>query len=106
MDKIVRDFAIGLVLLIILTPLGLLAVGEPFGEWGREELKERLGYVPPGFETLSGLWSAPLPVYAIPGGEPGESMAFSAAAYIFSAVIGVIVCISLLYIIGKRVARD
>ena len=103
MDKIVRDFAIGLVLLIILTPLGLLAVGEPFGEWGREELKERLGYVPSGFETLSGLWSAPIPVYAIPG---GESRTLSSAAYIFSAVIGAIACIGLLYMVGKRIARD
>ena len=28
MDKIIRNFAIGLVVLIILAPLGLLAVGE------------------------------------------------------------------------------
>ena len=33
MDKIIRNFAIGLVVLIILAPLGLLAVGETFGEW-------------------------------------------------------------------------
>ena len=38
MDKIVRNLAIGLTLLIILAPLGLLAVGETFGEWGPEEL--------------------------------------------------------------------
>jgi hypothetical protein len=106
MEKIVRDFAIGLVLLIILTPLGLLAVGEPFGEWGREELKEKLGYVPPGFEKLSGLWSAPIPDYAIPGGKSGEPMTLSAAAYILSAVIGVIVCIGLIYMVGTKIARD
>ncbi len=104
--KIVRNFAIGLALLIILTPLGLLAVGETFGEWGREELNEKLGYVPSGFEKLSGLWCAPIPDYAFPGGESGESMALSAAAYILSAVMGVIVCIGLLYVIGKRIARD
>ena len=33
MDKIIKNFAIGLVALIILAPLGLLAVGETFGEW-------------------------------------------------------------------------
>jgi len=34
MDKMTRNFAIGLVALIILAPLGLIAVGETFGEVG------------------------------------------------------------------------
>lgn len=104
MDKIIRNFAIGLVLLIVLAPLGLLAVGETFGEWGPEEVREKLGFVPPGLERLSGLWSAPLPDYALPGG--GDSMTVSAGAYILSAVIGVIICGGLLYFIGKKVAKD
>ncbi len=106
MDKMLRNFAIGLVLLIILAPLGLLAVGETFGEWGSEELKEKLGYVPHGLERLSSLWSAPLPDYAFPGGEASESMTSSAAAYILSAVIGVLACCGLLYLVGKKVAKD
>jgi len=105
MDNMVRNFAIGLVVLIILAPLGLLAVGETFGEWGSEELKEKIGYVPQGLEQLSSFWSAPLPDYAFPGGENSESMTLSAAAYILSAVIGVVVCGGLLYIVGKKVAR-
>jgi len=104
MDKIIRNFAIGLVLLIILAPLGLLAVGETFGEWGPDEVKEKLGFVPPGLEQLSSLWSAPLPDYAFPGA--GDSMTIAAATYILSAVIGVIVCGGLLYFVGKKVAKD
>jgi len=42
MDKLVRNLSIALVLLIILTPLGLLAVGETFGEWSTEEIEEKL----------------------------------------------------------------
>jgi hypothetical protein len=106
MDKIVRNFAAGLVLLIILAPLGLLAVGETFGEWGSEELREKLGYVPQGLEKLSPLWSAPMPDYALPGGESGESMTFSAVTYILSAVIGVVVCGGVLFLLGKKVAKD
>ena len=106
MDKIYRNFAVGLVLLIILAPLGLLAVGETFGEWGSEELKEKLGFVPLGLEKLSGLWNAPMPDYAFPGGEGSESMTKAAAAYILSAVIGVVACGGLLYFIGKKVAKD
>lgn len=104
MDKIIRNLAIGLVLLIVLAPLGLLAVGETFGEWSPEEVKEKLGFVPPGLEKLSGLWSAPLPDYALPGS--GDSMTVSAGAYVLSAVIGVIICGGLLYFIGKKVAKD
>jgi cobalt/nickel transport system permease protein/cobalt/nickel transport protein len=104
MDKLVRNLAIGLGLLIILAPLGLLAVGETFGEWSMEEVQEKLGFVPPGLEQLSSLWSAPLPDYAFPGG--GESMTVSAAAYIISAILGVLICGGLLYFVGKRVAHD
>jgi len=106
MEKMYRNFAIGLVLLIILAPLGLLAVGETFGEWGSEELKEKLGFVPQGLAKLSGIWNAPMPDYALPGGEGSESMTLSAGAYILSAVVGVVVCGGLLYFAGKRVAKD
>ncbi len=106
MDKMVRNFAIGLVLLIVLVPLGLLATGETFGEWGSIELKEKLGYVPRGLERLSSSWSAPLPDYALPGGESSGSMPFSAGAYVLSAIIGVVVCGGLLYLVGKRFARE
>jgi hypothetical protein len=101
---LVRNLAIGLGLLIILAPLGLLAVGETFGEWSVEEVQEKLGFVPPGLEQLASLWSAPLPDYAFPGG--GESMTVSAAVYIISAILGVLICGGLLYFVGKRVAHD
>jgi len=100
----VRNLAIGLGLLIILAPLGLLAVGETFGEWSVEEVQEKLGFVPPGLEQLSSLWSAPLPDYAFPGG--GESLTVSAVAYIISGILGVLICGGLLYFVGKRVAHD
>jgi hypothetical protein len=104
MDKIIKNFAIGLALLIILAPLGLLAVGETFGEWGPEEVKEKLGFVPPGLEQLSSLWSAPMPDYSLPG--IGDSMTAASAAYILSAVLGVVICGGLLYFVGKKVAKD
>jgi cobalt/nickel transport system permease protein/cobalt/nickel transport protein len=104
MDKTYRNLAIGLALLIVLVPLGLFAAGETFGEWGPQEVKERLGFVPPGMEQLSNFWKAPLPNYAFPGGH--ESTTAAAATYILSAVIGVAVCGGLLYLVGKRIAKD
>lgn len=103
MEKIYRNFAIGLVILIILAPLGLLAVGETFGEWGPDELKEKIGFVPQGLEKLSGIWNAPLPDYS----SPGEgSQTGKAGTYILAAVIGVVLCGGILFFVGKKVAKD
>jgi cobalt/nickel transport system permease protein/cobalt/nickel transport protein len=104
MDRTIRNFAIGLILLIVLAPLGLLAAGEAFGEWGPEEVKEKLGFVPPGLEEFSNFWHAPLQDYALPGGN--QSTTAAAATYILSALIGVVICGGILYFVGKRVARE
>ncbi len=103
MDKTVRNLGIGLLILIVFVPLGLLAVGETFGEWGTEELEEKLGFVPPGLEDLAPMWSAPIPDYAIPGDESQTGMV---AAYYLSALLGVVISAGLLYFIGKKIAQD
>jgi hypothetical protein len=102
MDTTIKNMLIGLVILIILTPLGLLATGETFGEWGLEELKEKLGFVPKGLEEQSAIYNAPLPDYAVPGHESGTSLSIG---YIASAIIGVVVCAGLLYVVGKSIAK-
>jgi hypothetical protein len=104
MDKMIRNLTIGLVLLIILAPLGLLAAGTAYGEWAPDELKDKVGFVPPGLEELSGIWNAPMPDYSISGAE--GSMTLSSAAYILSAIIGVVICGGLLYFIGKKAAKN
>lgn len=104
MDKLIRNFTIGLGLLIILAPLGLLAVGEAFGEWGPEEFQQKVGFIPQGLQQLSGLWNAPMSDYSLPGAE--DSMTFSSIAYILSAVIGVVISGGLLYFVGKKIAND
>jgi hypothetical protein len=103
MDKTIKNLTIGLLILIVFVPLGLLAVGETFGEWGTEELEEKLGFVPPGLEQLAPLWSAPVPDYALPGDESETGIV---AAYYLSAILGVAICAGLLYFVGKRVAKD
>ncbi len=68
--------------LALLTPLGLLAPGSAWGEWGSDEVKSMLGYVPAGMAKFSELWRAPLPDYAVPGLGDTEG-------YILSAVVGI-----------------
>lgn len=102
-DKNIRDMVIGLFILAILTPFGLLASGDAFGEWGLNDLKEKLGYAPSGMEKLSSTYSAPMPDYSLPGTEGSTG---SALNYILSAVLGIILCAGVLYLLGKRIARN
>jgi hypothetical protein len=103
MEKIYRNFAIGLLILAVLAPLGILAVGETFGEWSPGQLKEKIGFVPQGLEKLSGIWNAPLSDYGVPG---DESQTGKVGAYILAAVVGVIACGGILFFVGKKVAKD
>jgi PDGLE domain len=105
-DKMIRNLSLGLILLIIFAPLGLLAAGTAYGEWAPDELKDRIGFVPHGLEELSDLWHAPMQDYNIPKAPSFKDSKFvSSAGYILSAVIGVIVSGSFLYFIGKKAIK-
>jgi cobalt/nickel transport system permease protein len=81
-----RALWIGLAVLIVIVPIGLLAPGTAWGEWGAEELTGLgLTFIPQGMEKLSSLWSAPMPDYDVP------ALGNANLSYIFSAVVGIIV---------------
>ena len=90
--KLMTKLWLGLVAIIILSPLGLIIpayfhAGGAWGEWGSDEMTKLVGYVPKGLEKLSGLWSAPMPDYAFKGWEE-KGPAHLSFAYIVSAVVG------------------
>ncbi len=70
--------------ILILTPLGILAVGSAWGEWSPREVAGRIHAASPhGMERLSNIWRAPLSGYA---------PAFIGSArfgYLASAMVGV-----------------
>ena len=77
----------GLILaLIVASPLGLLAAGTAWGEWGADEIKDvsnggsALGFVPAGMEKGFS-FSAPLPDYSMSGLS-------TVLGYVVSAVLG------------------
>lgn len=72
--------------LIILSPLGLVAEGTAWGEWGVDELQSLLGFVPAGIGQATTWFSAPIPDYTLPG--LGEGRTAAGIGYIFSAVVG------------------
>ncbi len=85
--------------LCLASPVGLLAAGSAWGEWAPNELKARLGFVPPGLARISDVWRAVLPDYALPG------VRSTAAAYALSAVIGVALIAAVLLLAGRLAVR-
>jgi len=79
MWRTVRPLWIGLALLMVLTPLGILAAGSAWGEWSARDFSsvqarrqmakasrdtEPPAEAPQGLARLSSLWTAPFPQYA------------------------------------------
>ena len=103
--KLITKFWIVIAVLIVLSPLGLILpehfkAGSVWGEWGADEMQKLVGYVPKGLEKLSGLWKAPMPDYAFKGWEE-KPLAGLSIAYIASAVIGILTCIAVAFLLAK-----
>jgi cobalt/nickel transport system permease protein len=89
--------ALGLVALA--TPIGLLASGTAWGEWGVDELKDLgLGFIPSGLQRFAEWWPAPLPDYGWP--RMGAVI-----GYILSAFIGIALVALLLWLLGRALIR-
>jgi cobalt/nickel transport system permease protein len=76
-----------LAVLVMLTPLGLLAPGTAFAEWSASELGGLFGITPPvGLSNLENSYNAPLSGYRIPGATTFSQLGLE---YVLAAVIGV-----------------
>jgi cobalt/nickel transport system permease protein len=85
-NRKLRWLWVALAVLVVASPLGLLAPGTAWGEWGTQQLKERgLAAVPAGLEKLSGLWGAPLAGYDLP------VLGNTNLGYLLSAVLGILI---------------
>jgi hypothetical protein len=107
--KLINKLWLGLGGLIILSPLGLILpehfkAGAAWGEWGVDEIKEIVGYIPKGLEKLSSLWNAPIPDYAFKGWEE-KGLFLLSFAYIISAILGVLITILVVMVVGKLLAN-
>jgi len=107
--KIITKFWLGLAILIILSPLGLILpehfkAGSAWGEWGVDEMKKLVGYVPKGLEKLSSLWNAPMPDYSFKGWEE-KGLPHLSFAYIISAIVGIGLIILVVIAIGRLLTK-
>ena len=113
--KSTRALWYGLAGLMIASPIGLLAAGTAWGEWGaddfasaevrQEMLNASHGVAPPetvpqGLERLSSLWRAPIPDYA------PSFLHDHHVGYVLSAVIGAGLILLLLLLIAKLFGRN
>ncbi|MEO8657434.1 MAG: cobalt transporter CbiM [Bryobacteraceae bacterium] len=88
---------VALAMLMVLTPLGLLAVGSAWGEWSPEDFRDLASRdqiarasggvplpaeAPSGLRRLSSVWTAPIPDYAPP------VLKSTSFGYAMSAIVG------------------
>jgi len=100
-----RRLWVAIALLLLLTPLGILAAGKAWGEWSPAEIvraapmTNQSAAVPAGMQRLSNLWTAPFPSYA-----PGfvKSAAFG---YVLSAMFGVGLLLALSLLVQRYYER-
>jgi len=78
-------------------PLGLLASGGAFGEWGSDEIAARIGYVPRGLAHLGGHWGGLLPDY----GWSGASGVWLVVSYVVSALLGVAALSAIVWLVVR-----
>jgi cobalt/nickel transport system permease protein len=107
--KATRPLWIRVALLMLLTPIGILAAGTAWGEWGardfsdpqmRQQIAAASGNVAPpsqqpeGLARLSSLWAAPFPQYAPP------FVRHPAFGYVMSAIFGSGVILGVFLLLG------
>jgi cobalt/nickel transport system permease protein len=112
--RAMRPLWIGLATLMVLTPLGLLATGAAWGEWGPQDFtepqargeitaasrnQEPPAKVPQGLARLSSVWTAPIPDYAPP------FLRSESFGYLMSAIFGAGIIILMVQLIGWIIGR-
>jgi len=97
MKKLAKLF-IGLFVLGLFVPIGLLASGTAWGEWGKEAFIQMIGYIPKGLERFSEIWHAPFHDYTVNG-------AGNHIGYILSAFGGMALVLVITWGVGKILVR-
>lgn len=98
-----RNVLIPLAVMMILTPLGLIATGTAWGEWDAEDMKAAIGYIPKGFAAMADKWNALMPDYSLPALGDGRFGAI--AGYVLSALVGIVLVTVLLTLMSRAIVK-
>lgn len=86
-----RKMMMGLLLLALMSPLGIILPrmfnsGEAWGEWSADKVEKEKGYVPQGMQQEANRYKAPVTGYNI---KEEDSIWKQSGSYIISAIIGI-----------------
>jgi hypothetical protein len=106
--NIIKKLWIGIGILILLSPLGIIipklfGAEGAWGEWGLDEIEKVAGFIPQGMKRLAETWKAPLADYGLPNQSKG--LAGESVGYVATAFIGVAITAGLMYLVAKLLGR-
>jgi hypothetical protein len=109
MTKTQKRLWTGLVIMVLLSPLGILLPalfhsGDAWGEWGPGMLEKLLGFLPEGLKKYADIWKAPVTDYNL-GGEDA-SMTVQFISYIASGILGIALVALAIYVITRFVVKN
>jgi hypothetical protein len=95
---------IALLVMAVLTPLGIIAIGGAWGEWDLQTVEELSGHAPEGMrKAQEARPDAPLPDYEVPG--LGEGPFGSGIGTILTALVGAAATAVAVLVIGRISGR-
>jgi len=92
MDRFRRKLLIGILILALLAPLGLILPSlikskNTFGEASGDSIKKELGYIPKGMAKDEKIWKAPVKDYEV--GSEEKSLWKRSIIYLGSGLLGI-----------------
>lgn len=108
MTSFQKKLLVILAALAVLSPLGIIlpekfGAGDAWGEWSTETIQELVGFIPEKLKETADLWGAPIPDYNL--GDEQSSFAVQALSYILSGVIGIVLCVLILFGLSKLLVK-
>jgi cobalt/nickel transport system permease protein len=90
----------------VLAPLGLIAPGFAYGEGSAQDVQAAFGYVPPGLQQLSSIFTAPLAGYNLPFlGGANPALWQQAVGYEIAGILGIVLLGGVMLVLGRLLLR-
>lgn len=108
MSKLQKKALFFLIILVLLTPTGILLpmvfnAGDAWGEWSAETVKELIGYVPEGLQQYTDAYKAPVPDYTFDVNN--TSATHQSFFYILSGLFGAAITLGVTVLISKLIVK-
>jgi cobalt/nickel transport protein len=106
--KFKKKLWIGILVLTLLTPLGIILpekfnAEDAWGEWSIEAVEKLVGFIPAKMKETSDLWKAPVPDYNL--GSDKSPRYVGIVSYVISAMIGIGLSVAVLFPLKKYLLK-